>query len=402
MDSLFATKRSPDSSVAETTASLDGPGGFHDRMRAMTRRWSLALATLWLFAATLSAQGPSAGNGTIFVGSYSGHLTAVDEATGAFTKIPLVTGPPFVVRLSPDRTRFYVQSANQEKFEVVDLHKRASIDSFTLSDGRRHVRALAFEVDPQHKTMVIVARTSTKQIDRWEVGPVEFILYDLAAHKVTRTVPWPGDAEPSYYSLAMRFSPDGKLLYVFGDEVTIIDTATMATVDTWDLSLPADMSLGRVEAGPSDDSADPQGFVTGLFTTQDAVMKRKSIAVGRINLAARTVEVFPLGPEPNVDGMSFTAAPDHKHATVLLAEIGRHRLWTIDLETHQVTQRVEVPSRTRMQMRMSSNGLLYLYEAGRTIEVFSADASKRLRTIELDSDMMYATFVIVPASAPAQ
>ena len=200
----------------------------------------------------------------------------------------------------------------------------------------------------------------------------------------------------------MRFSPDGKLLYVFGDEVTILDTATMATVDTWDLSLPADMSLGRVEAGPSDDSADPQGFVTGLFTTQDAVMKRKSIAVGRINLAARTVELFPLGPEPNVDGVSFTAAPDHKHATVLLAEIGRHRLWTIDLETHQVTQRVEVPSRTRMQMRMSSNGLLYLYEAGRTIEVFSADASKRLRTIELDSDMMYATFVIVPASAPAR
>ena len=51
---------------------------------------------------------------------------------------------------------------------------------------------------------------------------------------------------------------------------------------------------------------------------------------------------------------------------------------------------------------MSSGGLLYLYEAGRTIEVYSADASTRLRTIELDSDMMYATFVIIPAAATAR
>ena len=37
-----------------------------------------------------------------------------------------------MVRLSPDRTRFYVQSANQEHFEVVDVRKRQSLDSFTL------------------------------------------------------------------------------------------------------------------------------------------------------------------------------------------------------------------------------------------------------------------------------
>ena len=53
-------------------------------------------------------------------------------------------------------------------------------------------------------------------------------------------------------------------------------------------------------------------------------------------------------------------------------------------------------------MRSSSSGLTYLYEAGRTIEVYSADASTRLRTIVLDSDMMYGTFTIVPASSPAR
>ena len=102
-------------------------------------------------------RGFSPGTGTIWMGSYSGHLTAVDEATGAATKVPLTTGAPFAVRLSPDRTRFYVQSANMEKFEVVDAVSRRSLDSFTLSDARRHVRALTYEVDPQHKSMVIVA-----------------------------------------------------------------------------------------------------------------------------------------------------------------------------------------------------------------------------------------------------
>ena len=365
----------------------------------MARRLAAALAFAGLAAVPAQAQSPSAGTGTIFVGSYSGHLTAVDEATETFTKIPLATGPPFVVRLSPDRSRFYVQSANQERFEVVDVGRRQSVDTFTLSDERRHVRALAYEVDPQHRTMVIVARTATRLVDRWEIGPPEFILYDLAAHKVTRTVPWQIDPEPSYYSVALRFSPDGRLLYVFGHEVVIYNAATMEQVDTWDLSLPVESVLGRFDAGPRDDSADPQGFVTSLFTMRDAVMGRKLLAVGRIDLAAKTVDVFPLGPEPTADSLSFTVAPDRRHAHVLVAEIGRHQLWTIDITARQVQSRIDVPSRTRMQMRMSSSGLLYLYEAGRTIELYTADASKRLRTIALDSDMMYGTFVIVPAAA---
>jgi hypothetical protein len=368
-------------------------------MPAMTRRLPVLVVLVVLAAVVAAAQSPLAGTGTIFVGSYSGHLTAVDEATGTFSKIPLTTGPPFVVRLSPDRSRFYVQSANQERFEVVDVARRQSVDTFTLSDARRHVRALAFEVDPTHRTMVIVARPATKLVDRWEIGAPEIILYDLVAHQVSRTVPWPLDPEPSYYGVALRFSPDGKLLYVFGQEVTIFDVATMAQVDSWDLSLPMDAALSRLEAGPQDDSADRPGFVTALFTTQDALMKRKTLSVGLVDLAAKTVDVFPLGPVPDADGLAFTVAPGRKVANVLVATIGRHELWTIDMEARRVTRRVEVPTRTRMQMRTSSNGLLYLYEAGRTIEVFSADAATRLRTIELDSDMMYGTFTIVPASS---
>ena len=78
---------------------------------------------------------------------------------------------------------------------------------------------------------------------------------------------------------------------------------------------------------------------------------------------------------------------------------GNHELWTIDMAARRVVSRVPVPSRPRMQIRASSSGqLLYFYEAGRLIEVYTADASKKLRTITLDSDMMYGTFVIVSAN----
>ena len=132
----------------------------------MASRLASLLALLVLTVGPAAAQAPPAGTGTIFMGSYSGHITAVDEATEKVSQIPLKTGAPFVVRLSPDRTRFYVQSANQEQFEIVDVRKRQSLDSFTLSDARKHVRAVAFEADPQHKTMMLIARTATRLIDR--------------------------------------------------------------------------------------------------------------------------------------------------------------------------------------------------------------------------------------------
>jgi len=357
------------------------------------------LLVLLLTASAAAAQQPPAGTGTIFMGSYSGHITAVEEATEKVSTIPLKTGAPYVVRLSADRTRFYVQSANQERFEIVDVKKRQSLDSFTLSDARKHVRPIAFEADPQHKTIMFLGRTSTRLVDRWEIGDVEFIQYDLAEHKVLRTIPWAAAFEPSYYSTDMRFSPDGKLLYVFGHQIVIYDVETMKQVDTWDLSVPVESGMGRLDPGSFDDSTDRPGFVTGVFTMRDALQHRNLLVVGQINMAARTVETFPLGPAPVGGDVSFTISPDRKIAHVLHGQIGRHELWTIDMAAHRVTSRVPVPSRPRMQVRASSSDqLLYFYEAGRLIEVYTADASKKLRTIALDSDMMYGTFVILPAA----
>src|SRR5215472_17178415 len=111
------------------------------------------------------------GTGTIYLASYGKQLIVIDESTEKVTaEIPLRTGLSWTMRPSRDASRFYVQSADQEQFEVIDVATRQTVDTFTLGATDVHVRALAFDVDPQQRYMVLVTRTAKKLIDRFEIG----------------------------------------------------------------------------------------------------------------------------------------------------------------------------------------------------------------------------------------
>jgi hypothetical protein len=341
------------------------------------------------------------GTGTIYVGSYAKRMVVIDEATERVTaEIPLATGIPWSARRSQDGTRFYIQNADQEHFEVVDLATRKSIDSFTLSEGNRKVRALAFAVDPQHRIMTLVTRTTTRLVDRFEIGAPTFIQYDLREHKVIRTLPWSTDPEPGYFSL-MRYSPDGKLLYVFSDEVLILDATSLQQLATWDLSLSNEPALGRFDLGSLDDTNDDPAWFSALFTMKDPVEKRPLLVVGRVNLDQKSLDFFPLGPATEQGQLSFALSGDRQHAYALLQRIGHHELWTIDLAGKRRQSRVEFNGRPRMAIRTSSNGkIIYLHQAGNTIDLYEADGFKYLRTITLEGDMPYDTFHVVPPRPP--
>jgi len=359
---------------------------------------------LLLCACSLIAAAPppdtklTGGTGTIYLGSYARRLAVLDEATEKLTaEIPLKTGLSWAVRLSRDRSRFFVESADQEHFEVIDVASRQTLDTFTLSEGDKHVRTLAFDVDPQNRFMVLVTRTLTKSIDRFEVGAATFIEYDLKEHKVVRTLPWATDPEPQYYYLLLRFSPDGKLLYVFSNEIVIYDAATLKQVDSWNLSLPNEPGLGNFDLSSMDESNDEPGYFTALFGMQDPVARRRLLVVGRVNLVEKRIDSFPIGPAPDHGDVNFALAPDRKHGYILLEEIGRHEIWTIDLEGKRRENQMTFEGRPRMAIRCSSNGkIIYLYEAGNTIDLYDAASLKYLRTITLDADMMYGTFYVVP------
>jgi hypothetical protein len=265
------------------------------------------------------------------------------------------------------------------------------------------VRALAFDVDPQHRFMILVARTVTKLSDRFEIGAPAFIQYDLTAHKIVQTVPWATDPEPQYYYLNLRFSPDGKLLYVFSNEVLIYDTTNLQKIDSWNLSLPNEPGLGRFDLGSMDDANDEPGYFTALFAMEDPVAKRRLLIVGRVDLAQKRIDFFPLGPAPEHGEVSFALAPDRKHGYVLVEEIRHHELWTIDIAGKRLENQVQFEGRPRMALRSSSNGkVIYIYEAGNTIDLYDAAGFKYLRTITLDADMMYGTFHVVPPRGQAR
>jgi len=358
---------------------------------------AVGIACATLLSAQTKSPALTGGNGRMYIGTYAGDIQIFDEATEKMTeRIALKIGIPRSMTPSVDRTRFYVLDSTYEKFEIVDIASRKTIDTFTLSEGNKRTRITSFQVDPLNRFLIILSRTAAKLPDRWEIGPSTLQVYDLASHKVTKTIPWPQGEERETANL--RLSPDGKLLYFFGEDVLILDTENFTEVETWPLSRPYEPGLGRINFGPTHDFYDEPGFFTGLFTMQDPVHNRRMMGIGRVDLVNKRIDFNPLGPAQPV---SFAQAPDRKRGYGLFQDIGRYEFWTFDLERNALLSRQEFKGRPRMGLRVSSNGkLLYVYVAGATIDVYEAATYKYLRTIQMNADQTTELYV-VPAAAPA-
>jgi len=357
----------------------------------------LVLLLLTLATAGISAQKPApavsspGGNQLMYIGTYAGTIQIFDEATEKLVgDIKLKTGIPRSLTLSQSRSKFYVLDSTLEKVEIIDIPTRASLSTFTLSEGNKQVRIRGLQVDPLERFLILLTRSATKLIDRWEIGDIAMQFYDLAQKKVTRTIPWPKGEERE--NVNIRFSPDGKLLYFFGDDVLILETTNFTEVDTWPLSRPLEAGLGRVNFGSVEDFNEDPGFLTGLFTTQDPIQNRRIMNLGRVNLMAKTIDLTPIGP---AEGVSFALAPDRKRGYGLMQQIGRYEFWAFDVAQKKLLGRTTFEGRPRMAMRVSSNGrLLYIFQAGATIDVYDAASYKLLRTIEMNADQTTNLFIL--------
>lgn len=375
----------------------------------VSRSWIHALAVGGAVAALalpLGAQSkprpivPSPGNGTLYVGVFPDHFQVIDEATMTITgKVPFTSGMPRRTALSKDKTRFYTVEAQQEKVEIIDIATRKTLDTFTLSEGNRKVRIKTLEPDPLHRFVMMVVRPVVKHIDRWEIEPASLIQYDLATHKQSATLPWPNGEERE--NATIQFSPDGKLLYLFSEQdVLIYDTTTLTQTDRWELSKPVEEGFGAFEFGQIDAANDEPGFYTAMFQVADPVQKRRMMGIGRVNLAAKKVDFYTLGPAQSI---GFTMAPGRKVAYGLLNEIGHYEFWKFDLVGRRVASRVEFAGRPRMSLKTSSNGkVLYIYNAGQTIDLYDAETFKFIKTLELGGDVTSDLFVVPGPAAKAK
>ena len=333
----------------------------------------------------------AAGNGTLIIGAYPKQFWIIDEATEKIVgTIPFQSGIPRRTALSRDRKRFYTVEAAMEKVEILDIAARKTVDTFGLSEGNRKVRIRSVEPDPLQRFVMMVTSSATKLVDRFEVGSPTLVQYDLKEHRIVRTIPWPNGEERQNANI--QFSPDGKLMYLFTDQdVLIYETSGFTQVDKWELSKPLEEGFGRLEMGSRDVFNDEPGFYTGIFSVSDPVQHRRMMGIARVNLAAKTVDFYTLGPS---SGVSFAMAPNRKVAYGLFEDIGRYEFWKFDLEHRKFAGRTEFKGRPRMGLKTSSNGkVLYIYVAGNTIDLYDADTYHYMRTITLDGDMTTELFV---------
>jgi hypothetical protein len=333
----------------------------------------------------------SAGNGTIYVGSYKGVIYQIDEATEKVTReIPVSVGVPIGITLSEDMSRLYVRDVTFEKIEIIDREKGTSLGTFTLSEGKTKTRIWDMRPDPLNKYLILTIKNYTLESDRWVIGAPTLVQYDLTEKRITRTIPWPKGEERE--GVGSLFSPDGKLLYIFSEDILIYDTTTFTEVDRWEVSRPIEPGAGAVPIGGLARFSDEPGFYTGFFTMQDPVQGRRIMGLGRIELARKKIEWHPIGPSR---GLGFSVSPDRKRGYGLLQSIEDYELWTFDLENYRVISRQPFKGRPRMGLRVSSNGnFIYIHTAGNTIDLHDAATFTRQRTITLDGDM--TTFLLVP------
>ena len=275
--------------------------------------------------------------------------------------------------------------------EVFDIATRKALDKFSLSTGNTKVRIWGLNVDPRERFAVLLIKTYTKKLDRFEIGKPTLLRYDLAKKTVTDTIPWPKGEERD--GAQVIFSPNGDLLYFFtADDILIYETDKLKQVDRWELARAIDEGLGRFNFFfPSDPYEDP-GFYSGLFRITDPVNRRTLMGVARVDLVKKSVDFYTLGPSEPV---SFRLAPGRRRGYGLRQQVGNYEFWTFDLEGRRVLKKTQFRGRPRMGLTPSSNGrVLYIHTAGPTIDLYDADSFRHLRTVDLGADM--TNFVLIP------
>ena len=171
-------------------------------------------------------------------------------------------------------------------------------------------------------------------------------------------------------------------------------------MDELDLAQPEFGSMENVRLGSDLDLISQPGVHTSIFNSSDPIVHNRVFGLARLNLSTREVDYNPIGPAPaGMTGLQVT--PDKKTAYTVVTSGGmenkRCEFWRFDLASDRVTQRAEVPCRTRFSFGMSSDGQkLYFYGAGFEIEVYDAATLKWEKTWDLNNDVTYAGMAVLP------
>jgi DNA-binding beta-propeller fold protein YncE len=329
--------------------------------------------------------------GTLFLPAYPNAVIVFDEAKGEIVdRIPLVTGTPMSIRLSPDHSKIYVSTIDHSGIEVIDVATRKVINHFVLNTPTKQFRFRGGAVDSTGKFFYTVTKEIDQLPEHFEVDKLKYTVVDLAQQKIVKTADLsPEDQLAS--RLAFEVSSDGKYLYQFGSKIKILQTSDFKVVDELDLAQPDGGGMENVRLGADLDLISQPGSHTSLFVSSDPIVHNRVFGLARLDLATRQVNYNPIGPAPSgMAGLQVT--PDKKlaYTVVTNGSIANKscEFWGFDLATDRLTQKAAVPCRNRFSFAMSSDGKkLYIYGAGFEIEVYDATTFKLEKTWDLHNDV---------------
>lgn len=343
--------------------------------------------------------------GTIFCGAYPDSVLVIDEAQGkVIDEIKLATGLPRSLRLSPDHKTIYVSTNDHNGFEVIDVATHKVTNHFVLDDATHRYRVNGGAPDPQGKVLYASTTEITKQADRYVIGKARYTIVDMAQQKIVKTVDEPtndaagGRGGGGRGGGGFEVSPDGKYLYQFGQQVTVLNSADFSVVEKIDLEMPEGPPAENLGLGGMQEALSQPGQRVSLFNYSDPIVHNRVFGLARFDLNTRKFEFTPIGPSPAQLGQLFVT-PDKKMGyTMSQNGVGGNRrceFWGLDLITTKLARVSEVPCRSRYDFGMSSNGKkLYIYGAGFEIEVYDAVTFQREATWDLGHDMTGAMVVL--------
>lgn len=357
----------------------------------------------------LCALTAAANAGTLYLPAYPSQVLVFDEGKGQIVdKIPLETGTPMSIRLSPDRKLIYVSTIDHNGIEVIDVATRKVINHFVLNTATTQYRFWGGAPDPSGRYFYTVTKEIDQKPEHFEVGKPMYTVIDLQEHKIVKTIEVPKEDAAArdfdYAGAAFQLSPDGKHLYHFGDVIKVLQASDFKEVDRIELANPTFPGMMNVQVGGGFggdlDLPNEPGTHLALFNSEDPIVHNKVFGLARFDLSTKLIDFNPIGPAPRALA-GFQVTPDKK-AAYAVAVSGIHgtkscEFWAFDLTTDQINKKADVPCRTRFTLGMSSNGKkLYIYGAGFEIEVYDAATLKYEKTYDLNTDVTYGGIVVLP------
>jgi DNA-binding beta-propeller fold protein YncE len=351
-----------------------------------------------------SAQAVSSGH-LMYVGTLDKKLLVFDEDREEVIGSIELGGIPRVTALSADKKKLYIFTTKMV-LEVVDLEAKKVVGTFDLADARSrprmgvsvpdlvnigtNARYAGLAVDPQGRYLYTTMRVVIKDIDQFRIEPPQFVAIDLQDMKIAKSWPFPKNVDQGFgFNATFKVSPDGKLLYVFEDDILVFDLTTFQQVDKIALAKPSYPGATPYRLAESGDTFDTPNTVTSVFTSVDDVVHKGTLGMATMDLTTRKVEYFPIGPL--LPMMGFLLSPDHKFGySIMPMNSGANRStewWVWDIATHTVIKKKEFDSRPTFRFSVGGDGSkLYVYGAGSTVEVFDAKTLESKKVIYLNKD----------------